>query len=189
MIFLPKNKPFLRFVSGDIQFHPKYYIALMYKSIVTLLLIIGLSACVFTTRRERPVKDEAHLEAEEAMVETDRAFSKSCAKIGMKKAFLEFVADDAVLLRPGYMPIVEGDVIKFLSAQEDSSFVMTWRPVGWQLSKSNDLGYTYGVYEVKLKANDSSFNGTYLSIWHKQIDGTWKFVLDTGNSGTDNRFQ
>lgn len=158
----------------------------MYKLFIAALLVTVFSSCVFTTKRDRNVKDEAHQKALDEMVETDRLFSESCAQLGMKKAFLEFVADDAVLLRPGYMPIVEGDVIKFLSSQEDSSFIMTWSPKGGQLAKSNDLGYTYGVYEVKLKANDSTFNGTYLSIWQKQTDGKWKFVLDTGNQGVDN---
>jgi ketosteroid isomerase-like protein len=157
----------------------------MYKMFVTIICITVLSSCVFTTKRERPVKDEAQEAALEVMVATDRAFSDSCAMLGMKKAFLHFVADDAVLLRPGYVPIVEGDVIKFLSAQEDTSFVMTWSPKGAQISKSFDLGYTYGVYEVKLKGNDSTINGTYLSIWQKQADGTWKFVLDTGNVGAE----
>jgi len=158
----------------------------MYKLFIAALLVTVFSSCVFTTKRDRNVKDEVHQKALDEMVETDRLFSESCAQLGMKKAFLEFVADDAVLLRPGYMPIVEGDVIKFLSSQEDSSFIMTWSPKGGQLAKSNDLGYTYGVYEVKLKANDSTFNGTYLSIWQKQTDGKWKFVLDTGNQGVDN---
>lgn len=158
----------------------------MYKLFIAALLVTVFSSCVFTAKRDRNVKDEAHQKALDEMVETDRLFSESCAQLGMKKAFLEFVADDAVLLRPGYMPIVEGDVIKFLSSQEDSSFIMTWSPKGGQLAKSNDLGYTYGVYEVKLKANDSTFNGTYLSIWQKQTDGKWKFVLDTGNQGVDN---
>lgn len=157
----------------------------MYRLFGFLLLAIGLHSCVFTTKRERPVKDEAHEDALDAMVAADRAFSDSSEALGMKKAFLGFVADDAVLLRPGYMPIVEGDVIKFLTSQEDTSFVMTWTPKGGQLARSNDLGYTYGVYEIKLKAKDTVLNGTYVSIWQKQKNGEWKFVLDTGNQGTD----
>jgi ketosteroid isomerase-like protein len=58
---------------------------------------------------------------------------------------------------------------------------MTWTPKSGQVSESTDLGYTYGVYEIKLKTSDTLINGTYVSIWQKQKDGTWKFVLDTGN--------
>ncbi len=130
-----------------------------------------------------------HQEALEAMIQADRDFSAASEKQGMKKAFLQFVADDAVLLRPGFIPIVEGDVVKFLTSQEDSSFIMTWVPQNGQLSKSNDLGYTYGIYEIRLKKTDSVLNGTYLSIWQKQTDGKWKFVLDTGNPGAENSVQ
>lgn len=161
----------------------------MYKWFALFFLITCFSSCVFTTRHEKPVADVAHEEALDAMVAADRAFSDSSAKFGMKKAFLDFVADDAVLLRPGYLPIVEGDVIKFLTSQEDTSFVMTWTPKGGQLSKSNDLGYTYGVYEVKLKTKDTVLNGTYVSIWQKQKNGDWKFVLDTGNPGAENEVE
>lgn len=167
----------------------KSYLAAMNKLFGFVLLITGLSSCVFTTRRELPAKDEAHEKAMDEMVQTDRDFSAASEKEGMKKAFLNYIADDAVLLRPGYLPIVEGDVVKFLTSQEDTSFVMTWDAKGGQLSKSNDLGYTYGVYEIKLKEKDSVINGTYLSIWQKQTDGKWKLVLDTGNSGADNNVQ
>ena len=56
---------------------------------------------------------------------------------------------------------------------------MTWIPKGADMSVAHDLGYTYGVYTVKTK--DTTMQGTYLSIWRKQKDGKWKFVLDTGN--------
>jgi len=45
------------------------------------------------------------------------------------------------------------------------------------------MGYTYGIYALALNQNDSLSFGTYVSIWKKQKDGTWKFVLDSGNEG------
>lgn len=117
------------------------------------------------------------------MLETDKAFSAASEKNGMNKAFLEYAADDAVLLRPGYLPIVEADVIKYLSAQEDTSFKMTWEPQGADIAASADLGYTYGVYKVITA--DTTLMGTYLNVWKKQPDGTWKFVIDTGNAGAE----
>jgi ketosteroid isomerase-like protein len=46
---------------------------------------------------------------------------------------------------------------------------------------SGDLGYTYELFTVTAK--DTTMQGTYVSIWKKQKDGNWKFVLDTGNPG------
>lgn len=134
------------------------------------------------TKKEPVERNDADTEtAMQEMVDADRAFSEASAKNGMKKAFLEYIADDAVLLRPGFLPIVEGDAIQFLHAQEDTSFTMTWEPKGADMSASKDMGFTYGVYAVKTK--DTVLKGTYLSIWKKQKDGKWKFVLDTGNQG------
>lgn len=150
-----------------------------------LIVAVLFSGCGFF--EEKPVdplvvkKDPDTEMAMQEMVDTDIAFSEASAKDGMKNAFLYYVADDAVLLRPGYLPIVEGDVIQFLKAQEDTSFTMTWVPKGADMSVAHDLGYTYGVYTVKTK--DTTMQGTYLSIWKKQRDGKWKFVLDTGNQG------
>ncbi|XVJ65973.1 MAG: hypothetical protein HEQ40_07370 [Lacibacter sp.] len=161
----------------------------MNKFLTVLMFTAGFSSCVFTTKNEEPETNASYDEALGEMVATDQAFSDSSASLGMKKAFLQFAADEAVLLRPGYMPIVEGDVVKFLTSQEDTSFTMTWTPKGGQISKSYDLGYTYGVYQVQLKAVDSVLTGTYVSIWQKQNDGKWKFVLDTGNPGASDIVQ
>jgi ketosteroid isomerase-like protein len=87
------------------------------------------------------------------------------------------------LLRPGFLPIIEGDVIKFLNAQEDTSFTMTWEPKGGDIASSGDMGFTYGVYKVATA--DTTLKGTYLNVWRKQADGKWKFVIDTGNPGIE----
>jgi ketosteroid isomerase-like protein len=34
-----------------------------------------------------------------------------------------------------------------------------------------------------IKSNGVISRGTYVTIWEKQKDGTWKFVMDTGTSG------
>lgn len=152
------------------------------------MLAVLFSSCRFNWKKPSdPLAEKIKADTEAAlqeMVDTDMAFSEASAKNGMKKAFLEYIADDAVLLRPGYLPIVEGDAIEFLHAQEDTSFTMTWEPKGGDIAASQDMGFTYGVYKVQTK--DTTLNGTYLSIWKKQKDGKWKFVLDTGNQGVGN---
>jgi ketosteroid isomerase-like protein len=44
-----------------------------------------------------------------------------------------------------------------------------------------DMAYTYGVYALHPKEIDTVLYGTYVSIWKKQSDGAWKFVLEAGN--------
>ena len=114
----------------------------------------------------------------------DRDFSKRSAETGMKKAFLEFASDTAVLLQKNTMPIVGKTAItKSYKVLSDTGFTLTWEPLAGDISKSGDLGYTYGIYTMVNRANNSSHKGKYVSIWKKQADGSWKWVLDAGNEG------
>ena len=49
--------------------------------------------------------------------------------------------------------------------------------------QSGDIGYTYGIHTNTEKATGKITKGTYITIWQKQSDGKWKFVLDTGTQG------
>ena len=156
----------------------------MKKLSFALLLVAAFVSCRWEFKKNEKQGIEAVTEQQlQEMVDTDKAFSAASGKGGMKKAFLEYIADDAVLLRPGFMPIIEGDVIKFLNAQEDSSFTLTWEPKGADIASSGDMGFTYGVYKVATA--DTTLMGTYLNVWRKQADGKWKFVIDTGNPGVE----
>ena len=119
------------------------------------------------------------------MTNADIAFSDLSRQNGMKAAFLHYIDSSGVLLRPGHFPIVGKDAQEYLQKINDSSFSLTWKPQSAELAASGDLGYTYVLYTYHDK--DTSFGGTYVSIWKKQADGSWKFVLDTGNPGVDSK--
>jgi ketosteroid isomerase-like protein len=99
----------------------------------------------------------------------------------MRKAFVEFMDDDGVILRDNNMPIVGANAIEYITSRNDSTVVLSWEPKGGEVSKSGDLGYTYGVYELKDSVNTQK--GTYVTVWKRQANGKWKFVLDSGNQG------
>lgn len=148
------------------------------------LMLILLVGCLLSCKNEpkHPSDRQSRLQEEalQSLVQTDRSFSDACHKLGLKKGYIQFLADEAVLLRPGYAPILDGDVIKFLSAQEDTSFQLSWEVNGGEIAASGDLGYTYGLYKVETR--DTLLRGTYLSVWKKQ-QGQWKLVADSGNQG------
>lgn len=53
------------------------------------------------------------------------------------------------------------------------------------LAESGELGYTVGQYTITVTGEDgerSVEKGKYVTIWRKQADGSWKVVLDGGNS-------
>lgn len=122
----------------------------------------------------------------EALKQVDIEFSNLSMEKGMNYAFLSYVADDGVLLRPKNYPIEGIEKVKESLGDSDTSFTLTWSPLFADISESLELGYTYGIYELTIKSKDDKPNvqkGTYLTIWKKDKDGKWKFVLDTGNAG------
>ena len=123
-----------------------------------------------------------------ALLKTDEAFSEMSVEKGMKAAFLEFIDSNGVLLKPNHLPIIGANAIEYIIERDDTSFIMNWQPHNAFVSKSADFGYTYGVYAVHPKNMDTVIYGNYVSIWKKQVDGNWKFVLDSGNEGIDSTF-
>ncbi len=146
---------------------PKRYFTL-------LLLIIPL---LITSCKERP-----SAAAIQDLMEADLDFSEYSVSHGMNAAFLEFADSSAVLLRPDSRP-VEGiaSIAHVLHRTDDSKFNLRWEPKGADISSSGDLGYTYGIY--LLSSGQERQKGTYVTIWKKNAEGQWKFVLDSGNAG------
>jgi ketosteroid isomerase-like protein len=102
----------------------------------------------------------------------------------MQKAFLSCFADNGVLLRNNGYPIAGKDsLISFLSGRTDTAFTLAWKPVYERIAESGELGYTYGIYTRTIKSTGLVTRGTYVTIWEKQKDGTWKFIMDTGTEG------
>lgn len=116
------------------------------------------------------------------VLEADKQFSDMSRQIGIKKAFMEFMSPEGVLLRPEQLPLVGAEAINYMSLVEDDNFVLSWKPTGGEISSSKDMGFTYGVYELKMP--DTTISGTYVNIWEKQSDGSWKYVLNNTNEGT-----
>lgn len=114
-----------------------------------------------------------------AVVESEQAFARSAGEKGTRDAFLAYIAEEGVLFRP--QPVAGK---KYLLDRPAAPGKLSWRPVFADVSASVDLGYTTGPYEFRKVATDAvpSSYGNYFTIWKKQPDGTWRFVLDFGTS-------
>lgn len=118
------------------------------------------------------------------LLRTDRDFSALSVKEGMHKAFLSYVADSGVMLRNNSYPLRGRKSLGLLfETGSDTAFILEWEPVFEKISERGDLGYTYGIFKRSIKATGLISGGTYVTIWEKQKDGSWKFVLDTGTQG------
>ena len=143
---------------------------------ITTCLLAGLIAFSCSNPKTVDVSKDA-----EAIMNADRAFSEMSKKQGMKKAFLQYADSAAVLLRAGYLPLRGNTAFEYLQNINDTVFTLDWTPENAIMALSGDLGYTYGIYTYQDR--DTTYQGTYVSIWQKQADGNWKYILDSGNSG------
>lgn len=155
------------------------------KFLGSLLLLL----CVFQScdkKKEERVNDTAN--AVEKLMETDRAFSRLSEQKGMKAAYIDYIDSNGVLLKPGLVPVLGANAIDYLIQQNDTAFSLTRQPQKAYVAASGDLGYTYGIFSYRMKTGDSATYGTYVSIWKKQRDGSWRFVLDSGNDGIGEQY-
>lgn len=152
------------------------------KRLSFILIITALMASCSNNDKASSVA-ETRQANKTALIDADIAFSRMSAVKGMKNAFIEYIDSNGVLLRANRLPIVGANAIDYLLQEDDTTYTLTWEPHFAEAASSGDLGYTYGIYQLHVKAKDTNLYGTYVSIWKKQRDGKWKFVLDTGNEG------
>ena len=115
------------------------------------------------------------------LINTDRDFSRMSMEKGLNAAFISYAADSVVKMRDGDFPIIGKQAMtEVYRSRPDSGMVLSWEPVKAEVSTSGDLGYTFGDWELHILKTDTTLYGNYISIWKKQPDGSWKYVLDAG---------
>jgi ketosteroid isomerase-like protein len=146
-------------------------------NLMLFVFIINLTIILSCTKSDKNYSDGI-------LLKTDRDFSALSVKEGMFRAFLSFIAEDGVILRDGAFPSVGKNALEeYYSGKSDSSFVLSWEPSYEKISAGGEMGYTYGVWTNCLKSTNQVSRGTYVTIWIRQDDGSWKFVLDSGTQG------
>lgn len=117
------------------------------------------------------------------MIETERSFSRMSEEKGTREAFAAFIADDGILFRPRAV-VGKKWMQEHPLPSSNTHPVLTWQPIYAFISRSGDLGYTTGPWQYRndIKDPKPSAFGNFMTIWKKQADGDWKFVLDLGIS-------
>jgi ketosteroid isomerase-like protein len=143
-----------------------------------LIALSLLTACAVGGMPQKSGAPQVDVAAERrALAQNEREFARMAAAKGMRTAFLAFIADDAILFRP-----TPTNGKKWWTERADASGLLSWEPVYADVSRAGDLGYTLGPWEYRPKGPEDKpvAYGYYMSIWRKQADGSWKFVMDQG---------
>lgn len=109
---------------------------------------------------------------ERAIAQADSDFYKASSERGAA-AWGEFAADDAKLPYGSGKAEIAAAMAK---SYAKPGFRLTWHPA---FAKAfGDVGVTSGPYE--LHQADQKETGTYVTVWRRQKDGSWRFVWDGG---------
>ncbi len=119
------------------------------------------------------------------LMQADMAFNNLCQEKGMKFSFLHF-ADENVIKLSNKEFAARGKVaLEKWFGDDVQDFKLEWKPVFAEAAKSEDMGYTFGIWRLTLKDGTMRY-GEYMTFWKRQADGSWKYVMDGGNGTPDN---
>lgn len=153
-----------------------------------LLGLVALLVATVVLPIARPIVSASPKATSDTLKQLEAEFMKAAAEKG-SQGYMSYYADDSVEL-PNGGPVIEGktNIAKGMGFLDDKNNRLIWTPVGAGISASADLGYTYGTFEFHAKSKDGKpvvEYGKYTSIWKQQKDGSWKVVLDMGNSSPE----
>jgi ketosteroid isomerase-like protein len=128
----------------------------------------------------RAVIDTTALYAE--LVATEGAFSDSVG-VSVAAGFGGFAAPDAAKLEGGSEYVFGPQAVERLFADPPAgSLGPAWSPEWGSVATSGDLGFTLGPawrrVPGKVQTPPAVPGGRYFTIWKRQPDGTWRFLVD-----------
>ena len=147
------------------------------KKSITFLII--LCCFIFTCQMENKTNDLETYKSE--ILKTEQAFAEMVKKEGLKKAFLTYADENAVLNRNNSLVKGKLEIEKYFDNQTLQDVKLEWKPDFIDVSESGDLAYTYGNYNFEAKDTSGQIiqsNGIFHTVWKKQADGKWLFVWD-----------
>lgn len=139
-----------------------------------IVILILLAACA-------PQEDSAALKGE--VMEADRDFSKRAQEKGIAEAFVYYADERVIRPMAGEQPIFGKYALMESFQNNPPDYSLTWEPL--RAEASGNLGYTFGSYTLTTKTaagKDSVQYGNYISVWKRKKDGSWRYVIDTGNT-------
>ena len=108
------------------------------------------------------------------IVALEQRFAGASRARGARAAFLEFLADEAIVLQPGP---VWGRAAWETSGELPG--VLDWSPDIAELSAAGDLGFSTGPWLLTPQEPGNVVEGRYLSVW-KRLPAGWRVVFDGG---------
>jgi ketosteroid isomerase-like protein len=121
----------------------------------------------------------------DAIRAADEDFSRDATKVGTGEAFGRYAAADAQIFSgPGEFITGPGAITDSFGPPDKKSSLV-WHPVEGEIAKSGDLGFTVGNAVFTGEREDGApivRYSKYLTVWKRQRDGSWRYVVDGGSA-------
>jgi ketosteroid isomerase-like protein len=119
----------------------------------------------------------------EQLLRADRDFAALADRQGAATAFAAYMAGDAMQFRASQPPVVGARSIAAAQGQALGSNRLAWTPRGSAVSRDGSMGWTWGEWRVMSPGDVATplQRGSYVEVWQRQPDGTWKVTADIGN--------
>ncbi len=151
--------------------------------------LVSLSILIFSCNSNQPNsnsvagnRDSLRLQ----LINVDKSWSEHSLQKGYHKSRIDFADNAATDLLEGEMPLHGINEIKeYAASHPDSTFTLIWKPLRCEVAASGELGYTFGGWTMKTKSKtgkDTLLFGDYMTVWKRQPNGSWKYIVDGGNN-------
>ena len=112
----------------------------------------------------------------QAVLAAETSFAAQVTQNGMKTAFLANAAPSALVVENGRLVDAQA---AWNARPVKPGARLTWHPLLADVAQSGDLGYTAGPWTMLVNERAQA-SGEYVTLWRKQSDGQWKYVVDMG---------
>lgn len=140
----------------------------------------AVTLCAAVTTASAAI-DKSALKREVAAMEDQ--FCAMAQEQGVLAAFAHFAAPDVAFIDTDPRRYRGAEAVRQRLKGFPAGARLTWSAYFTDVSDDGTLGYNYGRYELHAPRPDGAEHvagGWFLSIWKKQPDGSWRYVMDTG---------
>jgi ketosteroid isomerase-like protein len=144
---------------------------------VPLCLVIFLltAPAVFGAPNKEALKAE--------LAKMEDVFCATAKEKGIRAAFEYFAAPDVAFVDTDPRRFRGLAAVRERIGPDQPGVSVTWSAMYTDVSDDGTLGYNWGRYEWHLPGADGKERvrtGFFLTIWKRQPDGTWRYVMDNG---------
>jgi len=150
------------------------------RRLLPAVLLLGLSP-VLRPAAPAAAAGKEKLKAELAAMED--AFCAMAREKGILAAFEHFAAPEVAFVDTDPRRFRGLAAVRERMGPDRPGIALTWSALFTDVSDDGTLGYNWGRYEWRGPGADGQpmvRTGFFLTIWKRQPDGTWRYVMDNG---------